>query len=225
MGKGNYASSIRKLGKSYETDLTKPNIEGDIVQLLRGASQLHHQSCVGVDDRVVENQQPGQRNMCRIDRFHALFELGEIPLPGLDSDFEASAASSPDEIFPCTRKEVLIDVDRSRPRRPVERLYRNALVDVNEAVSADVAVPGMIFGFDGVVDATFEKIVFKDGVFSVIEIGQTVEAVVNVAVADCPVSPDLPDDAGLVGIGDAVGAALVNPPVKQSIFGRNLHFA
>ena len=28
MGKGNYASSIRKLGKSYETDLTKPNIEG-----------------------------------------------------------------------------------------------------------------------------------------------------------------------------------------------------
>ena len=30
MGKGNYASSIRKLGKSYETDLTKPNIEGVI---------------------------------------------------------------------------------------------------------------------------------------------------------------------------------------------------
>ena len=28
MGKGNYASNIRKIGKSYETDLTKPNIEG-----------------------------------------------------------------------------------------------------------------------------------------------------------------------------------------------------
>ena len=27
MGKGNYASNIRKIGKSYETDLTKPNIE------------------------------------------------------------------------------------------------------------------------------------------------------------------------------------------------------
>ena len=30
MGKGNYASNIRKIGKSYETDLTKPNIEGEI---------------------------------------------------------------------------------------------------------------------------------------------------------------------------------------------------
>ena len=29
MGKGNYASNIRKIGKSYETDLTKPNIEGE----------------------------------------------------------------------------------------------------------------------------------------------------------------------------------------------------
>ena len=28
MGKGNYASKIRKTGKSYESDLTKPNIEG-----------------------------------------------------------------------------------------------------------------------------------------------------------------------------------------------------
>ena len=28
MGKGNHASNIRKIGKSYETDLTKPNIEG-----------------------------------------------------------------------------------------------------------------------------------------------------------------------------------------------------
>ena len=27
MGKGNHASNIRKIGKSYETDLTKPNIE------------------------------------------------------------------------------------------------------------------------------------------------------------------------------------------------------
>ena len=30
MGKGNHASNIRKIGKSYETDLTKPNIEGEI---------------------------------------------------------------------------------------------------------------------------------------------------------------------------------------------------
>ena len=29
MGKGNHASNIRKIGKSYETDLTKPNIEGE----------------------------------------------------------------------------------------------------------------------------------------------------------------------------------------------------
>ena len=37
MGKGNYASNIRKIGKSYETDLTKPNIEGytDVEAILR----------------------------------------------------------------------------------------------------------------------------------------------------------------------------------------------
>ena len=35
MGKGNHASNIRKIGKSYETDLTKPNIEGETVCFLR----------------------------------------------------------------------------------------------------------------------------------------------------------------------------------------------
>ena len=32
MGKGNYASNIRKLEKSYKSGLTKPNMEGDFEQ-------------------------------------------------------------------------------------------------------------------------------------------------------------------------------------------------
>ncbi len=31
MGKGNYASNIRKLEKSYKSGLTKPNMEGLII--------------------------------------------------------------------------------------------------------------------------------------------------------------------------------------------------
>ena len=30
MGKGNYASNIRKLEKSYKSGLTKPNMEGGV---------------------------------------------------------------------------------------------------------------------------------------------------------------------------------------------------
>ena len=43
MGKGNYASSIRKLGKSYETDLTKPNIEG-----VKGRPKSDYADCVWI---------------------------------------------------------------------------------------------------------------------------------------------------------------------------------
>ena len=31
MGKGNYASNIRKLEKSYKSGLTKPNMEGGVL--------------------------------------------------------------------------------------------------------------------------------------------------------------------------------------------------
>lgn len=41
MGKGNYASNIRKLEKSYKSGLTKPNMEGGarFVQLTIGDRQ------------------------------------------------------------------------------------------------------------------------------------------------------------------------------------------
>ena len=43
MGKGNYASNIRKIGKSYETDLTKPNIEGQVwLRISKSSFQILH---------------------------------------------------------------------------------------------------------------------------------------------------------------------------------------
>lgn len=63
-------------------------VESGVRQNLFRSAEEHHQKTLRLNDRIVVNQQTGQFNPLRIDICELLFQVCELPLTELHSEFE-----------------------------------------------------------------------------------------------------------------------------------------